>query len=777
MVEQHGPSLRLAANKLHAIFSIPNPSSEAPNPAAKKRKDTHKIPHHLGAGQFTELEQVAYTTSFTPHIFTSAYTIISDLSKRLPQTEFRPKRILEVGPGPATGTLAWRKVHQHDIEHVDEYTVVTSLTKIAKLLLETEKDKVQNIKIRKDLPSQMDPEGNNFDVVICTHGLSDISLPASILRHGQDDLVRDLWSRVSPHGGVMIFLERGTPGGFDVIGRARDVVLRTIKNEPVDMEDEKEASMRRDLISLFNRLYGKKEIEEEIKSIQTMLDEAPAIFTREILGAENAAELEAAEEMTYDDILTELRALNDLSDPIEIVTRVEKLSKSPIRLSKALRVVVKEETEIAMEMIKRHEEPLKRGKKRTRVEQEEIEALEQNQSDRIQRLTKLEEYAQSKLKELANEQRRLKYERERESAPAATLTGETFFSPSHDIPAPPTTSSTIIPEGDLSMPPPLTPSAVPSNVSPTDTLSLIPAPPQKGHVIAPCPHDAACPMYTAAPHPRDLLAFRPRPKPAKGERPKTINRREESLHRREESLKREEMGIQGSGGRKWWCHFTQKLQSPGIFDMDPGAPNRGGDGTELAKYSYVVLRKGVERPKENQHMIRTMEEPDIREELVLYDRERELAAYSWPRLIAAPLKNPGHIILDVCSPLSVREPQEPSLERLTITKAQGKQAYYDARKAQWGDLWPLGSRKPPIKREVVFKQDMAKRGDVGLRRKGDVEEQVRREDEYMLEEDEETNAWVQRRLRRMMKVQKREEKKERRKALKIEKERFAHLNQ
>lgn len=203
---------------------------------------------------------------------------------------------------------------------------------------------------------------------------------------------------------------------------------------------------------------------------------------------------------------------------------------------------------------------------------------------------------------------------------------------------------------------------------------------------------------------------------------------------------------------------------------------RKGDGTELAKYSYVVLRKGVDRPRENAHMVRTMEEPDIREELVLYDRERELAAYSWPRLIAAPLKNPGHIILDVCSPLSVREPHEPSLERMTITKAQSKQAYYDARKAQWGDLWPLGSRKAPIKREVVFKQDMAG-GTVGLRRKGDVEEQVKQEDAYMVDEDEETNAWVRRRLNRMAKVQKREERKERKKAIKVQGERFATLNQ
>ena len=58
-------------------------------------------------------------------------------------------------------------------------------------------------------------------------------------------------------------------------------------------------------------------------------------------------------------------------------------------------------------------------------------------------------------------------------------------------------------------------------------------------------------------------------------------------------------------------------------------------------------------------------------------------------------------------------------------------------------LGPFGSRKAGIKREVVFKQDMG-RGQVGMRRHGDVEEQVEREELDMITEDEETNAWVRR---------------------------------
>jgi ribosomal protein RSM22 (predicted rRNA methylase) len=369
-----------------------------------------------------------------------------------------------------------------------------------------------------------------------------------------------------------------------------------------------------------------------------------------------------------------------------------------------------------------------------------------------------------KIKERKIEEDQRRLDTTKQNAPAATAGGDTFFSPSHDIPTP--SLAPIPQEGDLTLPPPLTPSSVPLQVLPTDKTSLIPAPPQKGHVIAPCPHDAQCPMYNAAPVPRGFLQIQKHPEKHPGERPG---------NRKQRSIDLENQGIQGSGNRKWWCHFHQKLQDPQIFERDP-LDTSGSDGIESTKYSYVIIRKGVSRPVENDHSIRTMENPDVPTELVLFDREKRSAAYSWPRLIAPPIKNPGHIILDVCSPMSVREPREPSLERLTITKAQGKQAYYDARKASWGDLWAFGSRKPGVKREVVFKQDMA-RGRVGLRRKGDVEEQVAKEDENMLMEDEVTNAWLKRRLGKMEKVQRRQEKKERRMAQRQEREQFSRSNE
>ena len=56
-----------------------------------------------------------------------------------------------------------------------------------------------------------------------------------------------------------------------------------------------------------------------------------------------------------------------------------------------------------------------------------------------------------------------------------------------------------------------------------------------------------------------------------------------------------------------------------------------------------------------------------------------------PRLIFPPMKRRGHILLDMCTPLG-------TIERWTVPRSFSKQAYRDARKSQWGDLWALGAK-------------------------------------------------------------------------------------
>jgi ribosomal protein RSM22 (predicted rRNA methylase) len=50
--------------------------------------------------------------------------------------------------------------------------------------------------------------------------------------------------------------------------------------------------------------------------------------------------------------------------------------------------------------------------------------------------------------------------------------------------------------------------------------------------------------------------------------------------------------------------------------------------------------------------------------------------------------------------------------RITIPKSQGKQAYYDARKSSWGDIFPHPPKNPPQERSVTSR----KGSDIGKRK-------------------------------------------------------------
>ncbi|KAF8240735.1 hypothetical protein L208DRAFT_1231139 [Tricholoma matsutake] len=202
------------------------------------------------------------------------------------------------------------------------------------------------------------------------------------------------------------------------------------------------------------------------------------------------------------------------------------------------------------------------------------------------------------------------------------------------------------------------------------------------HVVAPCPHDGACPLH----HPGSILV----------------------------------------------CGFAQRWQRPSFVRLT----KHSGVGHEDIEYSYVVIRRGA-RPSppttnygrigdvgkralaqeallkvplrelqlhheseeaaaaageipasEIETSIEEPLEPQARAEL---EEALRLEAYSWPRLVFPPLKKGGHVILDGCT-------TEGKIMRLTIPRSQGKQPYYDARKSGWGDIFPHPPKNPPQER-------------------------------------------------------------------------------
>ncbi|CDO73157.1 hypothetical protein BN946_scf185007.g212 [Trametes cinnabarina] len=223
------------------------------------------------------------------------------------------------------------------------------------------------------------------------------------------------------------------------------------------------------------------------------------------------------------------------------------------------------------------------------------------------------------------------------------------------------------------------------------------------HVVAPCPHDGACPLYQP-------------------------------------------------GHSKLVCSFSQRLQRPEFIRKT----KHSGTGHENMDYSYVVIRRGsrpspattragrigevgrrelTKQAEESVPMtqlaidaeavrLESVEEPaedgapehleDGETALTTSELDATLRheAYSWPRLVFPPLKRSGHIILDGCT-------AEGQIMRMTIPKSQGKQPFYDARKSEWGDLFPHEPKnKPQVRHQPLHPGHTPSLGqDIGKRRR------------------------------------------------------------
>ncbi|EAL87326.1 hypothetical protein KXW98_002197 [Aspergillus fumigatus] len=182
---------------------------------------------------------------------------------------------------------------------------------------------------------------------------------------------------------------------------------------------------------------------------------------------------------------------------------------------------------------------------------------------------------------------------------------------------------------------------------------------EEGMIIAPCTNHAKCPMYTVAGHAK---------------------------------------------GRRDFCHFEQRYIRPAFLQRILGAKDRNH---EDVKFSYLAVQRGVDLRKE----MNIVQGPEAAEAAFagyehLHDMEsedaqvsddaatsepsaaqdgRDFHTLSLPRAVYAPMKRRGHVIFDFCTPAG-------KIERWTVPRSYSKQAYRDARKARWGDLWALGAK-------------------------------------------------------------------------------------
>lgn len=161
-----------------------------------------------------------------------------------------------------------------------------------------------------------------------------------------------------------------------------------------------------------------------------------------------------------------------------------------------------------------------------------------------------------------------------------------------------------------------------------------------------------------------------------------------------------------SPGRKDFCHFSQRFVRPQFLQQILGATDRNH---EDINFSFIAVRRGMPAapaPATSTSGTEQEQAPSSSDILnpirILQGEAATNAAFagyesaspdstarphplSLPRNILPPLKRKGHVTLDVCTPSA-------TIERWVVPRSFSKQAYHDARKAQWGDLWALGAK-------------------------------------------------------------------------------------
>ncbi len=166
-------------------------------------------------------------------------------------------------------------------------------------------------------------------------------------------------------------------------------------------------------------------------------------------------------------------------------------------------------------------------------------------------------------------------------------------------------------------------------------------------------------------------------------------------------------------GRKDFCHFSQRYVRPPYLQRILAVKDTNH---EDIKFSYLAVQRGVDQRKvhniiqgqpatdaafagyggdefwgRHDQSEGPTAAPEAKEheaevlESETSETETPLHTLSLPRSILPALKRRGHVTLDLCTPAG-------RIERWTVPKSFGKQAYRDARKSSWGDLWALGAK-------------------------------------------------------------------------------------
>ncbi|EGP82531.1 ribosomal small subunit Rsm22, mitochondria [Zymoseptoria tritici IPO323] len=167
-------------------------------------------------------------------------------------------------------------------------------------------------------------------------------------------------------------------------------------------------------------------------------------------------------------------------------------------------------------------------------------------------------------------------------------------------------------------------------------------------------------------------------------------------------------------GRRTICSFEQRYHRPAFLQSIFG---QSGKNHEDVEFSYLSVLRGQDLRQQPQPTSADIVQGEDATSLAFAGYEEVIPSasrlfappngLSLPRAILPPMKRTGHVILDVCTPSG-------TLERWTVPRSFSKQAFRDARKSGWGDLWALGAKTRVLRNGTTAKSKATTQGKVDM---------------------------------------------------------------